>query len=265
MAKGCPALAASAAMSGGGAEQAQSRGKKRTLGEEAESFLLGDGEGAPRAAGKVVVYGMGISGNVIPTVLFCLDYNCGGMEMMNILKGEHKTPEKLALNPFGQMPIMVDGDVQIAESSAILRYLAKVYAPEAYGLTVREQAVTDWAMDWVATTFTPDYYKGIWYPVAGFGPKPEDQEAVNKAAAEKLDIFAKRFLTNRFIGGDELCIADYKFGPLAWYMSHPAIRKHANWKNPRRIRRYVEDFKCALSVGSRKFLEEGWGFMDTKL
>merc|ERR1719471_854256 len=47
-------------------------------------------------SGKVIIYGMAISGNVIPPVLFCLDYKCGGMELMDIMKGEHKTPEKLA-------------------------------------------------------------------------------------------------------------------------------------------------------------------------
>jgi len=245
--------------------KSQRRVKKRTLKEAMDKSQRGDA-GAPKSTGKVVIYGMGISGNMIPPVLFCLDYKCGGMETMNILKGEQRTPEKLALNPFGQMPIMVDGDVEMAESGAILRYLAKVYAPEAYGVSVHEQAITDWALDWVSTTFVPDFYKGIWYPVAGFGPKPADQKALNKAAAEKLGIFAKKSLTKgKFIGGDVLGIADYKFGPLAWYMSHPAIENHANWKNPPRIQRYVKDFEGALSAESRKILLEGWGFMNTKL
>jgi len=174
-----------------------------------------------QGTGKVVIYGMNISGNVIPPSLFCMDKGCGGMEMMNIMEGAHKTPEKLALNPFGQMPIMVDGDMKLAESSAILRYLARVYDPKTYGLTVAEQANTDWAIDWTGSTLN-DIYKGIWYPVAGFGPKPDDQAAHNKAGLEKVEAFAQKFLTQKFIGGDILSIADYKFGPLVWYMSHPA-------------------------------------------
>ncbi|NIY93780.1 glutathione S-transferase family protein [Vibrio diazotrophicus] len=41
--------------------------------------------------------------------------------------GEHQQPEFLALNPFGQIPVLVDGDTVIADSNAILVYLATVY------------------------------------------------------------------------------------------------------------------------------------------
>ncbi|MBS7670654.1 glutathione S-transferase family protein [Croceicoccus gelatinilyticus] len=39
--------------------------------------------------------------------------------------GEHKQPEFLALNRFGQVPVLVDGDTIISDSNAILVYLAK--------------------------------------------------------------------------------------------------------------------------------------------
>lgn len=42
-------------------------------------------------------------------------------------KGEHKSPEFLALNPFGQVPVLVDGDVVLRDSQAILFYLAQTY------------------------------------------------------------------------------------------------------------------------------------------
>ncbi|WP_245688472.1 glutathione S-transferase family protein [Vibrio sonorensis] len=41
--------------------------------------------------------------------------------------GEHRQAEFLALNPFGQVPVLVDGDTVIADSNAILVYLASVY------------------------------------------------------------------------------------------------------------------------------------------
>lgn len=37
----------------------------------------------------------------------------------------HKTPEFLALNPFGQVPVLVDGDTVVCDSNAILVYLSK--------------------------------------------------------------------------------------------------------------------------------------------
>lgn len=39
--------------------------------------------------------------------------------------GEHKTPDFLAKNPFGQVPVLEDGDIYISDSNAILVYLAK--------------------------------------------------------------------------------------------------------------------------------------------
>lgn len=46
---------------------------------------------------------------------------------LNLGKGEHKTPEFLAKNPFGQVPVLEDGDTIIADSNAILVYLAKKF------------------------------------------------------------------------------------------------------------------------------------------
>lgn len=44
---------------------------------------------------------------------------------VDLMAGAHKRPEFLALNPFGQVPVLEDGDVVIPESTAILIYLAK--------------------------------------------------------------------------------------------------------------------------------------------
>lgn len=41
--------------------------------------------------------------------------------------GAHKQPAFLALNPFGQVPVLVDGDVVVRDSQAILVYLASRY------------------------------------------------------------------------------------------------------------------------------------------
>lgn len=44
---------------------------------------------------------------------------------VDLKAGAHKTPEFLALNPFGQVPVLDDNGVVIADSNAILVYLAK--------------------------------------------------------------------------------------------------------------------------------------------
>jgi glutathione S-transferase len=49
---------------------------------------------------------------------------------VKLAKGEHKTPEFLAMNPRGQVPVLTDGDVCLYDSGAILVYLAMKYGDE---------------------------------------------------------------------------------------------------------------------------------------
>lgn len=49
---------------------------------------------------------------------------------VDLAAGAHKTPEFLALNPNGQVPVLEDGDVVVSDSNAILVYLARQYAPD---------------------------------------------------------------------------------------------------------------------------------------
>lgn len=47
---------------------------------------------------------------------------------VDLMKGEQKAPEFLALNPMGKLPLLVDGDAVVTESAAIALYLADRYA-----------------------------------------------------------------------------------------------------------------------------------------
>jgi len=61
---------------------------------------------------------------------------------VNILNGATKTPEFLAINPRGQIPVWQDGDIIIVESLAIMMYLESTHhnnpliptKPEDYAL-----------------------------------------------------------------------------------------------------------------------------------
>ena len=46
---------------------------------------------------------------------------------VDLMNGAHKAPEFLALNRFGQVPVLEDGDTVVADSNAILVYLARRY------------------------------------------------------------------------------------------------------------------------------------------
>ena len=53
---------------------------------------------------------------------------------------EHKTPEFLAMNPNGKVPVMKDGDLVLWESFAINAYLARTYQPEFLGQDPAQEA-----------------------------------------------------------------------------------------------------------------------------
>lgn len=50
---------------------------------------------------------------------------------VSIPKGEHRDPAFLQLTPFGQIPVLVDGDAVFTDSQAILCYLARAYGGAA--------------------------------------------------------------------------------------------------------------------------------------
>lgn len=49
---------------------------------------------------------------------------------VNLRQGEHKSESFLRMNPFGQVPVIQDGENAIGDSNAILVYLAQRYAPD---------------------------------------------------------------------------------------------------------------------------------------
>lgn len=81
----------------------------------------------------IKLYGHEISGNSYKVRLFLellgLDYEWVKVDLM---QGAHKAPEFLALNSFGQVPVLVDGEVTLADAQAILVYLARQYGGDTW-------------------------------------------------------------------------------------------------------------------------------------
>jgi glutathione S-transferase len=50
------------------------------------------------------------------------------LKFIDIRKNEQKSPEEIALNPMGKIPVLVDGDVVVTEAAAIALYLGDRYA-----------------------------------------------------------------------------------------------------------------------------------------
>lgn len=76
----------------------------------------------------ITLYGTRLSGHTHRVELFL---NLLGLpyEYVDSPDSVRRTPEFRRMNPLGQIPVLRDGDVVLADSNAILVYLAKRYAP----------------------------------------------------------------------------------------------------------------------------------------
>jgi len=85
----------------------------------------------PHAAPALVLHDAPLSGHAHRVRLFLsllgLPWRS---QVVDLRAGEQRRPTFLALNRFGQVPVLQDGDVVLADSNAILVYLNARYAPQ---------------------------------------------------------------------------------------------------------------------------------------
>ncbi|MEM6433512.1 MAG: glutathione S-transferase [Cyanobacteria bacterium P01_D01_bin.115] len=97
------------------------------------------------------LYGHEMSGNSYKVRLLLdllnLDYEWVKVDLM---KGAHKSPEYLTLNPFGQVPLLIDGETRLADAQAILVYLARQYGGDEWLPT--EALPLAQVVRWLSTT-----------------------------------------------------------------------------------------------------------------
>jgi glutathione S-transferase len=73
---------------------------------------------------------------------------------VDLRAGEQRTPEFRALNPFGQVPVLVDGALVISDSNAILVYLAQRYDPGGSWFPVEPPAMAE-VQRWLSVAAGP--------------------------------------------------------------------------------------------------------------
>jgi len=212
-----------------------------------------------KSAGKdVKIYGMPPSQNACGPVLLAMDAEVGGMQMCNLMEGEHQKPEFQAINPYMHIPAMKDGSLCIGESNAILRYLSMKYKPEYYPVgDPATCARIDFAMDAFGGEVYPKHTP-IVYTVMGFTSAPADQKAANQAYKDALQKYASVFLQGKFVCGDKITIADFKIAPFFFSAVQPGITKAVGFEAPQRIERYCEDFNSAVKASV--FMKAAGGF-----
>jgi cAMP-dependent protein kinase regulator len=209
-----------------------------------------------KASGKVKIYGMSVSSNSMSAVLLAMDAGVGEIEATDLMKGQHMTPEFLAMNPFHHLPTLKDGDFSIGESNAILRYLAIKYKPAYYPLHDQQICSTiDFAMD----TFSGDVYPkwaNIVYPVMGIRAFPEDKSKACEELTAILETWTKKFLQGKFVCGEKVSIADFKIGPFFFACCQPGVETQTGFKPSERVKKFAEDF-CAASSSTSMLKSAG--------
>jgi glutathione S-transferase len=121
---------------------------------------------------------------------------------------EQKTPRFLALNAFGQVPVLEDGALVIADSNAILLYLASAYGGERFQL--RSPALLAEQQRWFSVAAGPlaagpasARVQCLWRR----GTPASLEEARAKAHA-LLRVMDGHLSSRRFLLGEQLSLAD---------------------------------------------------------
>jgi glutathione S-transferase len=94
-----------------------------------------------------------LSGHSHRVELFLSLLNCP-VEIVDLPSGGQKAPAFLAMNPFGQVPVIEDGGTVVADSNAILVYLALKYDPARHWYPVDAKAAAE-VQRWLSVAAGP--------------------------------------------------------------------------------------------------------------
>lgn len=150
--------------------------------------------------------------------------------------GGNDTPEFLAMNPNGTVPVLKDGDGEpLWETGAILRYLAGRYgdAPFWPRDPERRAQVDKWA-EWSKINVALNFTAPIFWRVVRTAPKDRDEAAID-AAVRTLDKWLGiAEARHAFLAGDGFTLADIQFGHVLYRYfdipidrpEYPALRRY---------------------------------------
>jgi glutathione S-transferase len=159
---------------------------------------------------SIIVYGQSISGNCYKIKLLCselgIDYE---WREVDILAGATRTPEYLAMNPNGKVPLLCLGDGRyLAESNAILCYLAN--DTELAGSDRYDRArVLQWLF-FEQYSHEP-YIATSRFIIRYLGNPPERRAALERKQApghKALEVMDGQLKSSSFMNGEKFTIAD---------------------------------------------------------
>ena len=144
--------------------------------------------------------------------------------------GRTATPEYLAMNPNGLVPVLIDGDDEpLWETGAILRYLASRYGTDPFwpGDLARRAQVDKWA-EWAKINVSLGFSGPVFSRVVRTAPSQRDEAAITRAIAELakvLDIAEARLATSAYLMGEHLTLANIQLGHVLFRYYDIAIAR----------------------------------------
>ncbi|MBK9034640.1 MAG: glutathione S-transferase family protein [Myxococcales bacterium] len=136
------------------------------------------------------------------------------LEFVDFTAGAHKSPDMLARNPMGKLPVLVDDDVVVTEVAAIGLYLADRYAPGRLAPALDDPArgtYFRWAL------FAPSVIEpGAMAKAAGWDYKPGQAGWGTHDAM--LDTMEAAIGPRTWLLGETFSMADVIFGGTLRYM-----------------------------------------------
>ena len=130
---------------------------------------------------------------------------------VNLMAGEHFKPEFLRLNPAHKVPVLVDGDLVLTESAAIVLYLAEKYP--AKGLLPTDIKRRAEVYRWIMFAMT-ELEQPLWRIARHSFLYPEDKRSPADIAlaredfVEMVKVLEQHMAGREFIVGETLTAAD---------------------------------------------------------
>lgn len=161
----------------------------------------------PRPAQAIRLYRLDLSGHCHRVELFLslLQLPCEVVDV-DLRAGEHKQPAFLARNPFGQVPVIEDGEVTLSDSNAILVYLEGRYAPGRW--LPRDPLGAARVQQWLSVAAGPLAYGAAAARVIALFRRPDDPAPAVARAHQLFGVMEAQLARRDWLAGDAPTLAD---------------------------------------------------------
>lgn len=126
---------------------------------------------------------------------------------VDLAAGAHKTPAFLAMNAFGQVPVIQDGECMLADANAILVYLAKRYAERPEQWLPQEPQATAAVQRWLSVAAGQLAFGPAAARVTQLFKRPDNPEAITRAHT-LFAVMEQQLGQSAFLAGSTPTLAD---------------------------------------------------------